>query len=162
MPANPNAVVIGQIKCPTPGCSERAAVLQNSRDYLYTRCSTCGADQRNGVAAQVYFWQHMEPKQGAVVLRPRNVPESAGDIGCALRGEAPGHVQVERSASPDDTGAGTQAKQVQASGHADPIGQKPEKKKAGGPGAVLLIGLGLVLAAFAGGSALASGAAPGK
>jgi hypothetical protein len=72
MPRKKDAVVLGH--CPCEGCGKRAAVFQNVRGYLYTRCDDCGADQRNGVKPQTYMWTNSEWLDSAPE-RPRNVPE---------------------------------------------------------------------------------------
>jgi hypothetical protein len=72
MPRKKDAVVLGHCSC--EGCGKRAAVFQNVRGYLYTRCDDCGADQRNGVAPQTYMWANSE-WLGSAPKRPRNVPE---------------------------------------------------------------------------------------
>jgi hypothetical protein len=103
MPRKPEAVPIARMACMTPGCGKRAAVYQSVRHYLYTRCPVCGCNQSNGPDHQVAVWQRMEPIKGAagddgvplVIHRPRNVPESAGAIGCALTGTAPAVTVIE-------------------------------------------------------------------
>lgn len=94
MPRKPSATAVARMDCLTPGCGRRAAVFQNVRGYLYTRCDSCGADQRNGPAHQVRVWQHAEPIKGAEIRRPPNVEESAGPIGAALTGAVPAPVPV--------------------------------------------------------------------
>lgn len=111
-----------------PGCTERAAVYQNTRHYLYTRCPACKCNQDNSAARQVRVWQHMEPIDGAVLHRPRNVPASAGEPGCALSGQAPAVAVVEQLAAepaPEPIAAG--AAPEPAPEPAVPAGAAPEK-----------------------------------
>jgi predicted nucleic acid-binding Zn ribbon protein len=72
MPRKKDAVVLG--RCPCEGCGKRAAVFQNVRGYLYTRCDDCGADQRNGIKPQTYMWSNSE-WIGNAPEKPRNVPD---------------------------------------------------------------------------------------
>jgi hypothetical protein len=145
MPAKKDAVELGRMKCYRPECDQTVSVYQNTADYLYTRCPECKADQRRGVKAQVYFWQHMEPLPGAVIVRPPNVPESAGDIGCALRGDPPAAI-VERKKPDSSQGAEPEV----AVPEVTQPDQKSEKPKRGGLWALaLIIGLGTAGAAAA-------------
>ena len=100
MAVKKNAVVLGRMVCSTEGCGETCAVKQSVREYLYTQCPKCKANQSNSSAYQVYVWQHLEPLEGAVIVRPHNVPESAGSMGCALAGDAPVAVEVESKRKP--------------------------------------------------------------
>lgn len=100
MPVKKDAQVIGRMDCYRDGCSERVAVYQAKNGYLYTRCPHCKADQRRSTEAQLLMWRYMEPLPGAVINRPRNVPETAGDIGCGLTGE-PLPVAVVEKAKPE-------------------------------------------------------------
>lgn len=95
--------VLARIDC---ACSERGAVYQNTRDYLYTRTPTCRCeppkkcDQDSSAARQVFVWQHMEPLPGAVIKRPLNVPADLGEPGAALRGPVPAVVVEKPAAAP--------------------------------------------------------------
>lgn len=103
MPRKSNAVAIARIDCIK--CSQRATVYQANNGYLYTRCPNvaCKANLSRDEAFQIAVWQRMEPIKGAaddngvpvVIHRPRNVPESAGDIGGALTGKAPEVTVIE-------------------------------------------------------------------
>lgn len=81
MPRKTNAKVLARMDCPSPGCGERVAVMQASNGYLYTRCPECLADQRRGAGVQAHIWQHMEPVEGATIIRPPNLPAECGEIG---------------------------------------------------------------------------------
>jgi hypothetical protein len=99
---------IARMDCLTPECGgQRAAVYQNTRHYLYTRCPGCKCNQDNSAERQVAVWQRMEPLPGAVIHRPRNVPASAGAPGCALVAEAePATVVIDPAPAPAAIGAG--------------------------------------------------------
>ena len=135
MPRKANAVELGTMRCPSTGCGATASVYQNTRGYLYTRCPECGADQRNGKPAQVYFWQHVEPKAGAVIDRPPNVPEGAGPIGGSVSGEAPA-VVVDDAARP----AADPAPEPEVQEPVEPKGAaENESEGESGKGGVLLL-----------------------
>lgn len=90
MPAAKDKKPVGRMACEV--CGGRAAVYQNTRHYLYTRCggsAACKCNQDNSPARQLYVWSHLEPLEGAAIFRPRNVPESVGDPGQGLAGPAP-------------------------------------------------------------------------
>lgn len=109
MPRKADAVVIGRMVCAAPGCGDTAAVLQARDGFFYTRCPKCGATQNRHADFQVAVWQRLEPVPGAtnpktglpvVIQRPRNVPDSAGDMGCAVAGKAPPVVVAEAGGAP--------------------------------------------------------------
>lgn len=164
MPRKANAVAVARMTCLTTGCGQRIAVYQNVRHYLYTRCGSCGADQRNGEAHQVEVWQRCEPIDGAVIHRPPNVPESAGPIGGALTGAAPAAVIVEPVHVPKGEPVHVPAQEpVQetakpAEKPADvPKGADAKKKKGGGAGWLLLGMLGVGAALLTAGASARNG-----
>lgn len=103
-----NAVLLGRIDC---YCGERAAVYQNTRQYLYTRCPSCRCDppvkcnQDNSAAYQVHVWRQMDPLPGAVIHRPRNVPAGEGEPGAKRAGVAVIE-PADREPAPAAIGAG--------------------------------------------------------
>ncbi len=52
--------ILGRVDCFT--CGERSAVMQTKRKgaHLYTRCSSCGLDQRTGAKVQQKIWNEAE------------------------------------------------------------------------------------------------------
>lgn len=74
MPAKKNAQQVGNIECPE--CSANAAVFQNVKSYLYTRCPNCGCDQRNGKQVQERIYWNMRPIPDAPLTAPINVDEN--------------------------------------------------------------------------------------
>lgn len=165
MTTKANNPVIARAGCPTLGCSGRIGIMQNARGYLYSRCPSCGIDQKNGAPFQVWLWQNLEPVEGAVIRRPDNVPESAGAMGCALRGEAPKAVEAPAKKpeaarvpadSADDVRAADDAlgggPKGAGSGDDAPIGAGDQKTGRGGAGLLWLV----IGAATMGVAALAS------
>lgn len=158
MPRKNGATAVARMECLTPGCGRRVAVFQNVRGYLYTRCDSCGADQRNGPAHQVRVWQHAEPIEGAEIRRPPNVEESAGPIGAALTGAVPAPVPVgvvpekpvrEPVQEPVQEPVPRQVQEPEKPAEKPaqkPIGE-PAKKGGGGLAAalLLLLGTGIVM-----------------
>jgi hypothetical protein len=79
MPRNLEAVPIGTAPCLECGAENR--VYQNSKNYLYMRgCKQCkSADQRISPVVQTTMFYSLKLGEGAVVERPRNVPETRPD-----------------------------------------------------------------------------------
>lgn len=75
MPRKKDAKVLGRCGCPS--CGETMAVLQNTKDYLYTQCPSCGCDQRNGAKHQTDIWNRTEWIDGEPEKRPRNYIEAS-------------------------------------------------------------------------------------
>lgn len=73
MPRKADAQVLGRCDCPE--CGDRMAVLQNAKNYLYSRCPKCGCDQRNGKPVQTYLWYKTAWIDGEPDVKPRNVPD---------------------------------------------------------------------------------------
>ena len=71
------AEVVGHIEC--SGCGGEAAVFQNVKSYLYTRCGNCGCDQRNGRKVQERLYWTMQKLDGAALERPANIGETKPD-----------------------------------------------------------------------------------
>lgn len=145
MPRKNDAVVIGRLNCK---CGARAAVLQDKNRFFYTRCE-CGCDQRRKMERQVFVWQHLEPVQGAVIVRPDNVPETAGEMGCAMRGEAPAVVVVDplKTAAGDTANPGGDTLPAAVGTDQQTPPETREKPRGGG---LLLALLLLALAAMGG------------
>lgn len=76
MPRKTDAVPIGVAPCLE--CGHENAVFQNAKNYLYMRgCPGCGtADQRISEPVQTRLFYTLKTGEGAVVERPRNVPET--------------------------------------------------------------------------------------
>lgn len=69
---------VGYIKCKTPGCGEIASVFETAgtRKQLYTRCPSCGCDQRNGEQYQQWLRASMS---AAVESLPVDAKQAAPD-----------------------------------------------------------------------------------
>lgn len=62
---------LGTITC--PDCGGLADVAQTKRGkgrYLYTRCPSCGPDQRAGAAVQTRLWLETDWRDGKKPLNP--------------------------------------------------------------------------------------------
>jgi len=74
MPRKPNPELVGRTDC--TGCGTRIPVYLNARGYLYTKCTECGVDQRNGPTIQTHLYYTTE-WTGEPPARPRGVPDQA-------------------------------------------------------------------------------------
>lgn len=54
--------VMGYIRCPVPECDEIATVYRTAgtRRQFYTKCPSCGCDQRNGARHQAWIQNTMQ------------------------------------------------------------------------------------------------------
>lgn len=91
--ATKNNPVLGYIEC--SGCGDRCSVHQTTRGsgrFLYTRCGSCGVDQRTGAAVQSRLWYGAEWLDGAPSIPPPNLvePEKSEAEGPELLGSEPG------------------------------------------------------------------------
>lgn len=70
-----NNPAIGDMTC--GGCGGAATVHQQSKGkrYLYTKCSKCGIDQRNGGAVQSAIWAAATWRNGPPESKPGNVSD---------------------------------------------------------------------------------------
>ena len=74
--ARTNNPTLGTITC--DACGGLVDVCQTQRGkgrLLYTRCASCGTDQRTGKAVQTKWYYQTKWREGVEVVRPANVEE---------------------------------------------------------------------------------------
>lgn len=68
---------LGRVDC--QGCEGECSVHQTKRgkgQFLYTRCSNCGVDQRTGPAVQTRLWNETRWRDGVEKKKPINAKEA--------------------------------------------------------------------------------------
>lgn len=77
---------MGYIRCPVPDCDEVATVHKTSgtRKQFYTKCPSCGCDQRNGARHQAWIQNTMQAteEQAQAGNQPKapEVPEAKESV----------------------------------------------------------------------------------
>lgn len=115
-----NNPVLGTVTC--SGCGGMCSVHQTARGagrYLYTRCGTCGPDQRTGPQVQTRLWRETEWRNGPPEVAPPNllepgrpgdyeVPGQVGEPSPEPEPEPADEPEPEPAADGDDEGEGGQ------------------------------------------------------